>query len=119
MAGSSSSSTSTSTANRSSTKSKEIDVRDDIDALKADFEDLKTDLRTLMSDLAGASSAAAVEARDRVAQKVGETKDAAAARGHDAKDYVETRIREKPFESMGFAVAAGMVLGAFLFRRRS
>ena len=95
------------------------------------METLRADLATVMRDaeaLLKASSeqggAKADEARAKIRESLQHAKErlleaerAAIRHGEEAVAATETRIRDNPWQSVGFAAAVGLVIGVLLARR--
>ncbi len=96
----------------------------DLESIKSDIVALQTDLGTALRDLvaAGKGEAGAVkdkleaEVRDRL-ERLAQKADDLASYGKDAVHGLEERIEEKPLQSVGIALGAGLLIGAILARR--
>ena len=99
-------------------------LRDDLDALKADLGVLKDDLRTFAADATHTARHGASEVRVRAGQAAAALRDkgraaydAAKEKGEWAKDQVEGQIQDHPFTSVGIAFGVGILIGALIARR--
>ena len=88
-------------------------LRTEVDRLKADLQRLRLDMSHLGGDAMHAAKAGVAEAKERVS----ETAHAAAKKGKESLDAVESQVVTHPFASLGVAFAAGMVIGMGLSRR--
>ena len=82
------------------------EINDDVAALKGDMAALRDDLREVVKDIRGLASVRAqqgVEKGAELAKKAGSEME-------EAKDAVETRVRENPLTAIGIAFGAGLVL---------
>lgn len=82
------------------------EINDDVEALKSDINALRNDLREVVKDMRALASLRAqqgVEKGAELARKAGSEME-------EAKDVVETRIRQNPFTAIGIAFGAGLVL---------
>ena len=74
------------------------EINDDVEALKGDISALRNDLREVVKDMRSLASVRAQQGVEKGAEV------------EDAKDAVETRIRENPLTAIGIAFGAGLVL---------
>ncbi|MFT5775345.1 MAG: ElaB/YqjD/DUF883 family membrane-anchored ribosome-binding protein [Hyphomonas sp.] len=82
------------------------EINDDVDALKGDIAALRDDLREVVKDMRSLATVRAqkgVEKGTALARRAG-------SEVEEAKDAVETRIRENPLTAIGIAFGAGLVL---------
>ena len=82
------------------------EINEDVDALKGDLTALRNDLREVVKDMRALASVRAqqgVEKGAELARKAGSEME-------EAKDVVESRIRENPLTAIGIAFGAGLVL---------
>lgn len=78
-------------------------------ALREDFNGIATLLRDMAEDRAGQTAARARETADTL------TKDAA-RRGYEARDAVDSAVKNNPVTSLGIAAVLGFALGALTRR---
>jgi ElaB/YqjD/DUF883 family membrane-anchored ribosome-binding protein len=78
-------------------------------ALREDFAGVVTLLRTMAEDRASDAASRARASTDALTQE-------AVRHGRDARDAVDTTVRNNPFTSLGAAVALGFALGALTRR---
>lgn len=91
--------------------------------IEAQLKQLRDDLATLASTVATAGSDKAEGYKARVGEMASNVKDASATAIHNLREELkglegkmEARVRERPVQSLGIAVAAGFAL-ALLCRR--
>jgi ElaB/YqjD/DUF883 family membrane-anchored ribosome-binding protein len=97
----------TASGGKSSTgTSKDSDLHDDFESLKADFADLKTDLQGLIQSALAEGKSSAERAKDQIEGQF-----------DDTRDSLEKKVIENPFASVGVAALIGLLVG-FLFSRK-
>ena len=94
------------------------------DVASEEMSNLRADLDDLISRIPSLSDIDLEEAKEKLMAKIASTKEAATDLAHDAReqfDYgVECSkecIREHPLQSVGYAAAAGFIIGLLLTRR--
>lgn len=94
------------------------------DVASDELANLRADLDDLISRIPSLSDIDLEEAKEKLMEKFASTKEAATDLAHDAReqfDYgVECSkecIREHPLQSVGYAAAAGFIIGLLLTRR--
>jgi ElaB/YqjD/DUF883 family membrane-anchored ribosome-binding protein len=94
------------------------------DVASEELANLRADLDDLISRIPSLSDIDLEEAKEKLMAKIASTKEAATDLAHDAReqfDYgVECSkecIREHPLQSVGYAAAAGFIIGLLLTRR--
>lgn len=88
-------------------------MREEVDRLKADLQRLRLDMSHFGGDAMHAAKAGVAEAKERVSDAA----HAAAKKGKESLDAVESQVATHPFASLGAAFAVGMVIGLGLSRR--
>jgi len=89
------------------------ELRREFDRLKSDLSDIRTNISDLGSDAVRTARAGMAQTRDRI----GNTVDAAGAKGKESLEAVEQQVAAHPFMSLAAALALGMVVGFGLTRR--
>ncbi len=78
-------------------------------ALREDFSGIATLLRDIASDRAGQTADRARASADNLTQQ-------AARRGYEARDAVDSAVKDNPIASLGIAAVVGFALGALMRR---
>jgi ElaB/YqjD/DUF883 family membrane-anchored ribosome-binding protein len=96
--------------------------RKDVEAIKDDIAMLKGDLASAMRDLIDAGRSGADDARKRLQEIVGdrleslnEAAENLSNRGRKVFRDVQTRVEEKPVQTIGIALAVGAAIGLLFF----
>jgi ElaB/YqjD/DUF883 family membrane-anchored ribosome-binding protein len=94
------------------------------DRLVGDFQTFVGDVEQLLKSAAQLPGDTLAAARGKLEERVTQAKarladagSAAANAASQARDRSESYIREQPWTALGLAAAAGVAVGAFLFRR--
>ena len=89
-----------------------------------ELENLRADLDDLISRLPSLSDIDLEKAKDNLMQKIAETKETARDVAHDAREQLDHGIecsrdyvKERPLQSVGYAVAIGFLVGLLTSRR--
>jgi ElaB/YqjD/DUF883 family membrane-anchored ribosome-binding protein len=95
-----------------------------MDTLRADLATVMRDAEALLKASTEQGGAKADEARARIRESLQnakarllEAERAAVRHGEEAVAATEARIRDNPWQSVGFAAAVGLVIGVLLARR--
>lgn len=100
------------------------DVRDDIEAIKADLEQARADFADLVRDVVSAGKAEGSDAKAKIEaaihdrlERIGEGISSVQRMGkHRVEDLQET-IEERPITSVAIALGVGLLLGVVFARR--
>lgn len=90
------------------------------DVLVADLKTVVRDSEQLLEAVAGATGEKAQELRERLQDTVEKAREACGKLEEKAKDGLaaaDVAVREHPYQSMGVALAVGVVLGALIARK--
>ena len=90
---------------------------DDLRVVVADAEALLTTTAHDVGDKARAARARASESVEHARQRIEELETGLRERADQAADDASRYVREHPWQAVGIAVAAGVVLGVLLGRR--
>jgi ElaB/YqjD/DUF883 family membrane-anchored ribosome-binding protein len=89
-----------------------------------ELSNLRADLDDLISKLPSLSDIDLEKAKDNLMQKIAETKETARDVAHDAREQLDHGIecsreyvKERPLQSVGYAVAIGFLVGLLTSRR--
>lgn len=93
-------------------------------ATKAEFNNIMSDLQDLIARAGKLSGQELAVVRQQITEKMGVAKEKlhhisedAAAAAHKGMDTTEQMIKERPFQAIGIAALAGLVLGCVINRR--
>ncbi|MFO7757148.1 MAG: hypothetical protein R6V26_01500 [Roseovarius sp.] len=85
------------------------DLERQLAALREDFSGIATLLRDMAEDRAGQTAERARASAENLTQE-------AARRGHQARDTVDSAVKDNPVVSLGIAAVLGFALGALTRR---
>lgn len=85
------------------------DLERQLAALREDFSGIATMLRDMAGDRAGQTAERARASAEHLTQD-------AARRGHEARDTVESAVKDNPITALGIAAVLGFALGAITRR---
>jgi ElaB/YqjD/DUF883 family membrane-anchored ribosome-binding protein len=102
----------------------QTDVRDDIDAIKADLARARADFADLVRDVMSAGKAEGAEAKAKLESviqerldRIGEGLSAVQRAGMRRVEDLQDTIEERPLTSVAVALGVGLLVGAILGRR--
>lgn len=84
----------------------------DVDSLKNDIAQLRTDLQSLAGNSSRYVKGRSSAEFEKGYEKSKEYASKATKEASNAKDYVETKVRENPLTSVGIAFGTGVLLAA-------
>lgn len=94
----------------------EIDLQSDVEALRRDFASLSSDIVTLLTDAVEQGKVSAQSARERLTQMASSGVEQAKARAADYGSQLDEQVKAHPLASLGIALGAGFLIGAWLRR---
>lgn len=95
----------------------ERDLRQDIDALRGDFDSLRKDVGQLVETLKGSTSERAEAELEDVRRRLNKLATDVRTGGREQVRNIESHIEERPLASLAVAFAVGLMLGRLFDRR--
>jgi ElaB/YqjD/DUF883 family membrane-anchored ribosome-binding protein len=96
---------------------KERELTQDIEALRADLDVLRKDFGQMVGTLKGSASSRAEAELDAMRKRLNKLGEDLQTTGRQQLRSVESQIEERPLVSLAIAFALGLVLGRLLDRR--
>jgi len=91
-------------------------AKSEVEALRADFKKISEDLKGLTKTITQLTAKQAAESVDELKQKREQIETQLRKAAGDARTTLEEQVREKPFNTLLIAFAAGLILGRGLGR---
>lgn len=101
-----------------------VDIRDDLDAIKSDLAQARSDFSALLRDLVEAGKAEGSDAKARIEaaihdrlDQIGEGLASVQRSGKQRVEDLQDKIEERPLTSVALAFGVGLLLGNIFGRR--